>query len=322
MRPAPSQALKEVFVKNRLPLPDSLSPTRFTVPTDVMDFACDRITMVKQGPNVYRVAVQPTAGKAGETAISSFGFDLTFTATKPPVRNGIDGVSPGVSSDDAMFYYSITRMRAEGTVTLPHTPPPASDGNGEANGDAAGGAGRTVAVSGEGWYDHEFGGNSSGGVQVDVQWAWTGMQLSDGTEVTYAKTMDNVGKGTIVDKAVVVDKAGTSVLRSAELTQTGTWTSLETFIAYGRSWTLKVPEEELELELTAVADAQARGPLSRWGSLPPSAHTVLPLYQSSHACCPRCAARSPLCALTALAVTIPARRTDHRHTLLLCAHVF
>ena len=39
-----------------------------------------------------------------------FGFELSFTAMKPPVRNGIDGVSPGVSNDDAMFYYSITRM--------------------------------------------------------------------------------------------------------------------------------------------------------------------------------------------------------------------
>ena len=32
--------------------------------------------------------------------------------------------------------------------------------------------------------------------------------------------------------------------------------SLETFIKYGRRWTLEVPEEELRLELTAVCDAQ------------------------------------------------------------------
>ena len=91
---------------------------------------------------------------------------------------------------------------------------------------------------------------------MDVQWAWTGMQLDDGTEVTYAKTTDNLGKGTLVDKAVLVDKVGGSSLADAELSQLGSWTSLETFIAYGREWSLSVPSEGLELTLTAVVDAQ------------------------------------------------------------------
>ena len=270
------RALREVFRKKRLPMPDALAPARFNVPADAMDFACDRMHMVKTGPGVYRISVTPTDAPAASSgclssslASSSFGFDLTFTGTKPAVRNGIDGVSPGVSSEDAMFYYSITRMDVEGSVTLPRAPPAPPEGS-TSSASASGAAadsdalpdGGAFTVRGEGWYDHEFGGdssrsNSGGGVQMmDVQWAWTGVQLSDGSELAYAKTMDNVGKGTLVDKAVLIDQAGGTSLRSAELAQTATWTSLETFIAYGRSWTLEVPEEELSLQLTAVVDAQ------------------------------------------------------------------
>ena len=119
-----------------------------------------------------------------------------------------------------------------------------------------------MTVRGEGWYDHEFGGDDKrgsggGGIKVmDVQWCWTGVQLDDNTEVTYAKTTDNLGKGTLVDKAILVDKVGRTSQADAELTQKGTWTSLETFIAYGNEWSLSIPEEGLELTMRAVVDSQ------------------------------------------------------------------
>ena len=102
-----------------------------------------------------------------------------------------------------MFYYSITRMEVVGSVTPE-------------------GATAPIDVSGSGWYDHEFGGDGgrgSGGTikAMDVQWCWTGVQLDDGTEVTYAKTKDNLGKGTLVDKAVCVGKAGAHHLADATL---------------------------------------------------------------------------------------------------------
>ena len=77
------------------------------------------------------------------------------------------------------------------------------------------------------------------------------MQLDDGSEVVYAKTLDNMGKGTLVDKAVIVDAEGGVLNCDAELEQTDTWTSLETFIKYGSAWSLEVPDEGLKLELHA-----------------------------------------------------------------------
>ena len=239
------RALLEVFKKKNLPAPDVVSPSRFSVPRDRMDYACDRVAMRKDEDGRYHVSVKPDASG---TDLSAFGFDLCFTGIKPPVRNGIDGVSPGVSNDDAMFYYSITRMAVSGAVYH-------SSGT-------DGAAATAVPVEGEGWYDHEFGGDArradgSGGIKVmDVAWCWTGVQLDDGSEVTYAKTVDNLGKGTLVDKAVMIDKIGTSSLHDAELIQTGKWTSLDTFIAYGNSWTLSVPSEGLQLTMTATCDAQ------------------------------------------------------------------
>ena len=347
------RALLEVTAKRNLPLPDVVAPSRFNVRADRMDFDCHRMTMRKdEATGTYHVAVSPsvttptsaTAAPATSGASSGadgFGFDLTFTPTKPAVRNGIDGVSPGVSSDDAMFYYSITRMGVEGTIYPAGSGAGPSGASSSSTDSASAAAG--VSVSGEGWYDHEFGGDDArggganegdecGGVVVDgngtegngggsngagsngggsnvagsngggsngagsngggsnvgeksggksvcsggrggrggrgggggggsikvmdVQWCWTGVQLDDMTEVTYARTTDNLGKGTLVDKAVMIDKKGRASQADAELTQVGTWTSLETFIAYGNAWTLSVPSEGLELRLSAVVDSQ------------------------------------------------------------------
>ena len=240
----------EVMKKKNLPLPDVVADSPFTIPADRMAFDCHRLNMTKNADGSYRVtlaAAPPPAAAAGFASFagvdgSGFGLDLTFRGTKPPMRNGVDGVVPGVASDDAMFYYSITRMEVVGSVTPE-------------------GATAPIDVAGSGGYDHEFGGDGgrgSGGTirAMDVQWCWTGVQLDDGTEVTYAKTKDNLGKGTLVDKAVCVGKAGAHHLADATLEQTSTWTSLQTFIAYGASWSFAVPDEGLELTLTAVVPAQ------------------------------------------------------------------
>jgi len=89
-----------------------------------------------------------------------------------------------------------------------------------------------------------------------VKWCWTGVQLDDDTEVIYAKTIDNLGKGTLVDKAVIVSANGDTRLCDAQLEQLDTWTSLQTYIQYGRSWSLCLPDEGIKLNLEAVFNSQ------------------------------------------------------------------
>ena len=94
-----------------------------------------------------------------------------FTPTKPPVRNGIDGVVAGATQEDNMFYISITRMEVRGWIQF-----------------APEGGGQRVSLQGDGWYDREFGGDAARGKGGDavavanVQWTWLGLQLSNGTE--------------------------------------------------------------------------------------------------------------------------------------------
>ena len=324
------RALLEVTAKRNLPLPDVVAPSRFNVRADRMDFDSPSDDNAKgRGHGHLPRRSQPECDHADERDRRARHLRRLLGRRRLWLRphlhphqarrgNGIDGVSPGVSSDDAMFYYSITRMGVEGTIYPAGSGAGPSGASSSSTDSASAAAG--VSVSGEGWYDHEFGGDDArggganegdecGGVVVDgngtegngggsngagsngggsnvagsngggsngafsngggsnvgeksggksvcsggrggrggrgggggggsikvmdVQWCWTGVQLEDMTEVTYARTTDNLGKGTLVDKAVMIDKKGRASQADAELTQVGTWTSLETFIAYG-----------------------------------------------------------------------------------------
>ncbi len=89
------------------------------------------------------------------------GVDLTLTALKPPVVHGRDGVSQkGEGRGHASHYYSLTRLRTEGRLTV---------------------RGRTVRVTGSSWMDHEFASTQLAADQVG--WDWFSLQLGDGTEL-------------------------------------------------------------------------------------------------------------------------------------------
>jgi predicted secreted hydrolase len=65
-----------------------------------------------------------------------FSYELTLKPVKPPVLHGRAGYSlKGSSPERASCYYSYTRHAVEGRLTI---------------------GGKTFAVSGQGWMDHEF----------------------------------------------------------------------------------------------------------------------------------------------------------------------
>jgi len=54
-----------------------------------------------------------------KVSADGFSFDLILKSVKPPVFNGKDGYSrKGVNPESASCYYSFTRLRTRGTVTL------------------------------------------------------------------------------------------------------------------------------------------------------------------------------------------------------------
>ena len=107
------------------------------------------------------------------------GLDLTLHATKPPALHDRDGwIDFGAAGGS--YYYSRPAMDATGTLTLD---------------------GRTFAVDGAGWFDHQWGDFISIG---GGGWDWFAVNLDDGTDLTLSLVRDADGTyplvyGTLID---------------------------------------------------------------------------------------------------------------------------
>ena len=157
-------------------------------------------------------------------------FDLRLTALKPAVIHpGPDG--DGLvyySPQDVSYYYSYTRLAAEGTLTI--------DGN-------------ETAASGTVWMDHQW-----GDFEIDpAGWDWFSLHLDDGTELMLATVRgDEITKSGF---GTFVDTEGTATAVTAEVTPLAQWTSEATGGTYPIGWTVLVPEMGISLTLEPVTAA-------------------------------------------------------------------
>ena len=167
----------------------------------------------------------------------AFGVDLRLDAGKAPVMHGNNGFSQkGSQVGNASHYYSLTRMRTSGRLTLD---------------------GETIAVEGLSWMDHEFGTTFLEPTQQG--WDWLSLQFDDGTDlmVYLLRQQDGVrdphSSGTLVDS-----QGGTVVLGvdDYQLVPGRTWSSPTSGAHYPVEWHLEIPSVALELEVRAAVDAQ------------------------------------------------------------------
>jgi predicted secreted hydrolase len=163
-------------------------------------------------------------------------LSLRLVPMKPVVLHGDAGYSrKGDSRDQASYYYSFTRLKAEGTLTF---------------------KGAKHRVTGLAWMDHEFGSSLLRNDQSG--WDWFSLQLDDGTEVMvfHLRKKDNSFErafGTFVPKegpAVDLGKERIVIL------PTETWTSPTTKAVYPAGWTLEIPGRNIGLEVTPAFAAQ------------------------------------------------------------------
>lgn len=90
-----------------------------------------------------------------------FAVDLWLASQKAPIIHGENGISQkGRGRGHASHYYSLTRIKTDGTLTV---------------------RGKALKVSGLTWMDHEFGSTELGPDQVG--WDWFSLQFNDGTEL-------------------------------------------------------------------------------------------------------------------------------------------
>ena len=141
-----------------------------------------------------------------------FSLDFNFSAKGPPVLQGTRGVSrKGPRPEQASHYYSQPHLDVQGTVTL---------------------EGRTYAVRGSGWLDHEW--SSSYLSSAARGWDWTGLNFDDGSALMAFRIRDTTG-ATYWAGGALADKDGaTRNLQSSEVrfTPQRQWRSPRTGIDY------------------------------------------------------------------------------------------
>src|SRR5579862_4934890 len=174
-----------------------------------------------------------------------------MTSRKPPVIHGRNGISQkGAGDGNASHYISFTRLLTSGTLEL---------------------NGKSYAVDGTSWMDHEF--FSSSLDQNEVGWDWLSLQLSDNTELMLYRLRHRDGSVDPYSSGTFVDANGKITFLSLHdftMTPLGdTYTSPVDKAVYPIAWRPEVPSRGLDLQIKTPLASQEmtsseRANLSYW----------------------------------------------------------
>jgi predicted secreted hydrolase len=174
------------------------------------------------------------------------GIDLLAESSKPPVLQGERGLSrKSADPGNASYYYSFTRIPTSGTLHLDGT---------------------AFKVRGTSWLDREW---STSALSPDQSgWDWFALQLDDGRDLMYYQLRRIDGKIDPHSSGVLVASDGTARnLHQGDVQALpGTmWRSGDTGASYPITWQLRVPEEDLELNVVArIEDQEMDGSVRYW----------------------------------------------------------
>jgi predicted secreted hydrolase len=169
----------------------------------------------------------------GKTGALRADFDgvalaLTLDAAVPVVAHRATGsATPGLldfGASGISYYYSRPRMPAHGRVTV---------------------AGKTVDVSGDVWFDHQWGDFDV----LSLGWNWFALHLADGSDLMLYQLFDDA-RHPVMTAGTLSDAKGSQPLDASaiELTPVDSWTSPSTRIAYPVAWKIKLPTGTLEVK--------------------------------------------------------------------------
>lgn len=180
------------------------------------------------------------AAREGDQALR-----LVVRNEKPPVAQGEQGLSrKSPEPGNASYYYSVTRLRAEGVVTL---------------------AGQAFPVHGLAWLDREW--SSSALAPYQAGWDWFALQFQDGTELMYYHLRRKDGGIDPHSPGSRIDRDGAkSVLAQGDvdLAVTGQWRAPGGAL-YPAGWRMAVkPLNKTLIIQPVVADQELRGGARYW----------------------------------------------------------
>ena len=115
--------------------------------------------------------------------------------------------------------------------------------------------GTTLDVEGSAWFDHQWGDFIAVG---GGGWDWFAVNLDDGTDLSLSLVRDADGSYPLI-YGTLVDAAG--VTRNLErdaftLDVTDRWTSPQTGADYPAGWRIRVPDEDLTIDLQPTVAEQ------------------------------------------------------------------
>ncbi len=163
-------------------------------------------------------------------------LDLELESDTAPVLHGQQGFSQkGEDVGNASHYYSFTRLPTRGRLEVD---------------------GEVFEVTGTSWMDHEFG---SSFLEADqAGWDWFSIQLNDGTDLMVYTLRNSDGRTDVRSSGTVVTSEGITHLESTDvrLLPRRRWTSSVSGAAYPVGWRIDIPSLGLQLDISAVLDAQ------------------------------------------------------------------
>jgi predicted secreted hydrolase len=165
-----------------------------------------------------------------QAAEGDVAIDLLLQPGKPPVLQGERGLSrKSAEPGNASYYYSLTRMPTSGTVHV--------------------GAER-FPVTGDSWMDREWSTSSLGRDQVG--WDWLALQLSDGWDLMLYRLRRADGAADPASSGTLIAPDGGSrplVLADFQIAASGEWRSPRSSARYPARWRVRVPAEEIDLDV-------------------------------------------------------------------------
>lgn len=172
---------------------------------------------------------------------------LVLVSKKPPVIHGKNGISVKVNTGNhASHYYSLTRLATEGEMKI---------------------NGRTFAVKGESWFDHEWATNQLAPGQVG--WDWICAQFSDGSDLMLYQIRRQGGSRETASSGtfVAADGAVTHLsLADYRMSADTIWRSGKTGARYPVAQTIEIPPLGLKFSAKPVLNDQelVLSPLIYW----------------------------------------------------------
>lgn len=160
--------------------------------------------------------------------------DLTFDPLKPVVLQGDHGFDrKGPNPGDASYYYSMTRLATQGSVTV---------------------GGRAFAVEGLSWMDREWSTSALGEEQVG--WDWFALHLSDGRDLMFYQLRERGGISPFTSGVLVDVEGAARRLTDVALDVLETWRSPDSGVEYPSRWRMRVPSADLDLTLRPLVSDQ------------------------------------------------------------------